>query len=248
MTNTMPDNRENINGASAEQQHTAGSAPNNQAKKPYNAPASQVIGSIGKWLLIIITAIILLIAGIAYLAVRMVSKTEAALEVNQSIEPTATQVASMKQIGEWEFLAIADEELIDTVRPGLFSDDELIRIYYGTLRLGVNMHKAKPHFVTRSQDTVIVTLPPVELLDEDFIDEARTQSFYESGTWSDRAREEMYRRAVARMKARCLNESNLQSAQQNATSQFRQLMRSMGYDNVQIRFEQPPTEKPKSNV
>ena len=52
------------------------------------------------------------------------------------IEVSEAQIISMKEIGEWEFLSINDEELIDTVRHGFFGDDELSRIYYGTLRLG----------------------------------------------------------------------------------------------------------------
>jgi len=237
MINTVPDKPENIHSASADSPTGGESAQHSGEKKPYREPTSRVIGSIGKWLLIIICAVILLFAAIAYMVVRTVSKTEASIDVNQNISLTPTQVESMRQIGEWEFLAIADEELVDTLRPGLFSDDELIRIYYGTLRLGVNMHKAKPHFVTHEKDTIIITLPPVELLDEDFIDEARTLSFYESGTWSDEAREAMYQRAVRRMKARCLNEENLNSARQNASAQIHQLVRAMGFNNVRIEFE-----------
>ena len=57
------------------------------------------------------------------------------------IEVSEAQITSMKEIGEWEFLSINDEELIDTVRHGFFGDDELSRIYYGTLRLGIRMHR-----------------------------------------------------------------------------------------------------------
>ena len=49
-------------------------------------------------------------------------------------EVTAVQVQKLKDIGQWEFLSISDEELIDTVRHGFFSDDQLTRLYYGTLR------------------------------------------------------------------------------------------------------------------
>ena len=45
------------------------------------------------------------------------------------IEVSEAQIISMKEIGEWEFLSINDEELIDTVRHGFFGDDELSRIY-----------------------------------------------------------------------------------------------------------------------
>ena len=208
-----------------------------QTKKEYQAPKTNILGTIGRWLLIICTAIVLIIAAIFYFSYRAITNASADIDVNSSIDVTPTQIESMKQIGEWEFLSISDEEMIDTLRRGFFSDDELIRIYYGTLRLGINMHKTKPHFIKMEKDTLIVTLPPIELLDENFIDEARTKAFYESGSWDDQTREDMYQRAVAKMKERCLTSANIASAQQNASRQFYQLMRSMGHENVKITFD-----------
>lgn len=54
-----------------------------------------------------------------------------------------TQVESIENIGQWEFLSVSDEELIDTIRRGLLGDDQLVRIYYGTLRLGIDMKDVK---------------------------------------------------------------------------------------------------------
>ena len=48
----------------------------------------------------------------------------------------------------------------------------------------------------------------------------------------------MYQRAVAKMKERCLTSANITSAQQNASRQFYQLMRSMGHENVKITFDE----------
>lgn len=208
-----------------------------QSKKPYEKPKTNVLGTIGKWLLILCTVIVLFIAAVFFFAYRAITNTGAEISVDDRIDVTPTHVELMKQIGEWEFLSIADEELVDTMRPGFFSDDELIRIYYGTLRLGINMHKTKPHFITWKNDSLVVTLPPIELLDENFIDEARTESFFENGSWDDQAREDMYQRAVQKMKARCLTGTNISSARQNASRQFYQMMRSLGYENVRITFE-----------
>ena len=73
---------------------------------------------------------------------------------DDTIGDTPTQIQSIKAIGEWEFLSISNEELVDTVRKGLLKDDQLVRIYYGTLRLGINMHQARPHWLTAQGDTV----------------------------------------------------------------------------------------------
>ena len=151
------------------------------------------------------------------------------------IDPTPTLIASMKSIGEWEFLSISDEEMIDTVRHGFFSDDELVRIYYGTLRLGIDMSQADADWIAQSGDSVTVTLPPVKLLDTRFIDEARTKSFFESGKWSNDDRAELYTRAQHSMMKRCLTPANYRSAEQNATSQMRSLMLQLGFKKVAVK-------------
>ena len=153
------------------------------------------------------------------------------------IDMTPTQIQSIKAIGEWEFLAVNTEELIDTVRKGFFSNDELARIYYGTARLGVNMHQVEPGWIKTSGDTVVVTLPKIGLLDKDFIDEARTKAFYESGTWKPADREALYKKAYARMLKHCLTKENIRTAEENARLQMENMMRSMGYRHVTIVFD-----------
>ncbi len=182
----------------------------------------------------IIILVLLAIVAMAYLA-RSCRDNSIEAVVNDKIDITPTQVLAMKEIGEWEFLSIEDEEMIDTVRKGLFKDDELIRIYSGTLRLGVDLKEAKDDWITVDGDTLVVILPKVKLLDEDFIDEAKTQSFFESGAWSDKAREDMYHRAREKMKRRCLTKENIRSAENNALKQFTQMFRAMGFEYVKVR-------------
>lgn len=170
--------------------------------------------------------------------VKKITSSPAALtiEQNDSIDITPMQIRSIENIGEWEFLTINDEELVDTVRKGFFGDDELVRIYYGTLRLGINMKEAHEGWIVMDGDTVKATLPPVRLLDQSFIDETRTRSFIESGKWSHKDREQMYRRADAMMRRRCLTPENIRNAQQNAKEQFRSMIQSMGYENVKVEI------------
>ena len=133
-----------------------------------------------------------ILAIIAFFVVKnWLDNTTAKVEVDDQIGLTPTQIVSIRQIGQWEFLSIADEELIDTVRRGFFSDDQLIRIYYGTLRLGIDLQQMKEDAISQEGDSINILLPPIKLLDQDFIDEARTQSFYESGKWSDTDRHDL---------------------------------------------------------
>lgn len=159
-----------------------------------------------------------------------------AITQDRGIEVTPTLIRSIESIGEWEFLAVSDEELVDTLRYGFFGDSELARIYYGTLRLGVNLHKAAPGWIKVEGDSIVATLPPIELLDADFIDEARTQSFYESGSWSEEARKALYDKACRQMRERCLTPENIDIAKRNARLQFTDMLRSMGFERVSVRF------------
>lgn len=158
------------------------------------------------------------------------------ISANQKIDITPEQIKSIKDIGEWEFLAISDEEMVDTVRKGFFSDDHLARIYYGTMRLGVNLKQVESGWITVNDDTLDITLPKIGLLDRDFIDEARTKSFFESGKWETKDREALLRRAYQRMLQRGLTPQNLEAARQNGDAQVRQVMQSMGFKFIKVRF------------
>ena len=156
---------------------------------------------------------------------------------DEKIDVTPTQIMSIKAIGEWEFLSVSAEELVDTVRKGFFSDDQLARIYYGTLRLGIDMSQLEAGWIEASGDSVSLLLPQVGLLDAAFIDEARTKSFFESGKWSPEDKEAMYKKAYSLMKAHCLTKENLQAAEANGEEQMRNMMRSIGFKNVKITWK-----------
>ena len=162
------------------------------------------------------------------------TSTPAVIAKSEKIDITPLQIRSIEQIGEWSFLEINDEELVDTVRHGFFSDDKLVRIYYGTLRLGINLKEAHEGWLAFEGDTLCAVLPPIRLLDNNFIDEARTRSFIESGKWTHQDRKAMYDRAARMMRQRGLTRANYQTARSNAKAQFEQMLRSMGYDKVKV--------------
>ena len=198
------------------------------------------------WMLAPVRALILKVALVAVAVVAIVliarhyihkvstTSTPAVIAKNEKIDITPLQIRSIEQIGEWSFLEINDEELVDTVRHGFFSDDKLVRIYYGTLRLGINLKEAHEGWLAFEGDTLRAVLPPIRLLDNNFIDEARTRSFIESGKWTHQDRKAMYDRAARMMRRRCLTRANYHTARINAKAQFEQMLRSMGYDKVKV--------------
>lgn len=158
------------------------------------------------------------------------------IEHTQTIELTPAEIKSIREIGEWEFLSLPTEELADTIRKGILTDDRLVRIYYGTLRLGIDLEQASPDWITTRGDTVFVQLPPIKLLDKHFINEAQTKAFYESGTWSESAKRELYYKAYNAMKRRCMTKENFRTAEMNARKQITSLFRSFGFREVIISF------------
>lgn len=178
--------------------------------------------------------LLLLLTGWIY---RSVKSSHVELGADQQIDITPQQIQSIKDIGEWEFLSISDEEMVDTIHRGIFTDDHLVRIYYGTLRLGVNLKQVESGWITPRGDTLEITLPKIGLLDRDFIDEARTKSFYESGSWTTKDREALFRRAYQRMLQRGFTSQNIQIAEQNGNAQVRQVMQSMGFRQVKIQYK-----------
>lgn len=184
--------------------------------------------------IIIILTLVVIIGGCLYWWNKD-NKVEGGSVGETTISPT--QVKSIESIGQWEFLSVSDEELIDTTRHGFFGDDKLVRIYYGTLHLGIDMKDVKEGWMKADQDTITCTLPPIKLLDNNFIDEAKTHSFFETGKWTGKDRQDLYNRAYAAMKKRCLSQANITSAENNAQSQFFKMMKAMGFANVKVEFE-----------
>ena len=136
-------------------------------------------------------------------------------EPNGKISVTPTQIKSVKETGEWEFLTIDVEELADTTATRLIgSDRRLTRIYYGTLRLGIDLRKAADDWVKMDGDTVDVTLPHIIMLDK----------------------EALYQQARRKMLSRCLTTENINIAQLNAVEQMTKLFQAMGYPYVDVHF------------
>lgn len=183
-------------------------------------------------LTVIAVAVCILVVVIALM--RCNATTSLHISHEGQVEITPTQIDSIRSIGQWEFLSIADEEIVDTVRHGFFGDDQLSRIYYGTLRLGLDLRTMPDDWITMDHDTVVVSIPSARLLDDDFLDEARTRSFIEEGKWSEADRAALTRKAIYLMRRRCLTPANIRRANDNAKVQIEQLIRSMGFKFVKV--------------
>ena len=166
-----------------------------------------------------------------------VTSNSLSLTTDNRIDVTPQQVRAMRAIGQWEFLSLTDEEMVDTIRHGIFFDDQLVRIYYGTLRLGIDMQQLSDSAFIPRGDTLDVTLPAIQLLDNNFIDEARTRSFISKGNWDASDREALYRKAKAKMLRQCLTPRNIRRARENAEEQVTDMLHVMGFEKVNLKWK-----------
>ncbi len=181
--------------------------------------------------------IILLLGTIVFLQWRKTSPVSLSVKGNTTIDLTPTEIAHIRRIARWEFLTMKTEEMVDTTASSFWGNRRLCRIYTGTLRLGVDMSKAPQDWCTPGKDsTVVLKLPPIGLLNKDFIDEAATRSFYEKGEWTAADREALYQRAALKMRQRLLTPENLKTAEENAREAYTTLFTALGFKKVTIVF------------
>lgn len=189
------------------------------------------------WWIFAVAAIVIAITYI-YIGIKENSPIHLEVERNTRIDLTPEQILSVRDIGQWEFLTINTEELVEWQRSRTLTTDRLTRIYQGTLRLGIDMSKASDDWFTSLPDsTAQLILPHAALLDNNFIDEARSRSFYEKGSIPLEARDQLYAQARKKMMQRCLTPQNLQTTERNARNEFTRIFKSFGFKTVTIQFK-----------
>lgn len=185
-----------------------------------------------------ITFFVLLVALIGYgamVAYRTLTNSNDA--VDKPIEQSPEEIMRLQAIGQWEFLSVESEELVERHYSGLMSERDLVCIYRGTLRIGVDMRKLPSDWVEMKERSAILHLPQPSLLDENFLDESRTTVFFEQGVFRPEERDAMRTEAKDKMKKRAMTTENLSIARRNAEAQFQKLFLAMGYEDVVVEFD-----------
>ena len=185
-----------------------------------------------------ITLFVLLVGLIGYgamVAYRTLTNSNDAVE--KPIEQSPEEIVRLQAIGQWEFLSVEAEELVERHYSGLMSERDLVCIYRGTLRIGVDMRKLPSDWVEMKERSAILHLPQPSLLDENFLDESRTTVFFEQGVFRPEERDAMRTEAKDKMKQRAMTAENLSIARRNAEAQFQKLFLAMGYEDVVVEFD-----------
>ncbi len=188
--------------------------------------------------------LVALIIGVAaFFAHRVNTTSDIKLTHTEHIEKTVNHVTQIKAIGQWEALNISCEELVDTVEEHIFGDKHLVKIFHGRIVLGIDLKDARSNWFVARGDTAFICLPKVKVLNPDFIDEARTRTFYEKGTWGEGANEVLYQKARAAMLRRNLTAAQTTLAAENIRRQFESMFVSFGYKEV-VFLSEPHKKNP----
>ena len=158
---------------------------------------------------------------------------------------------TINQISKTEQLKVASfhkEILVSEHRisKGLFSntEDKLYVIYPATLNLGFDLSKCDEQTFRRlGEDTVLVTLPPVEVLNKNgyTIDEAGKHTAIEKGTWSNETMGVLKSRAEAIMLRSCEYDSCYKKAEELGKVMVKALVKKLGFTTVIVEVQ------PRSN-
>ena len=190
----------------------------------------KLVGFVVKYPYVFLVGLIAVV--VVFFAHRFSSTSEIKVEHTEQIGRTPNHITQIKAIGQWEALHISCEEMVDTTEEHFFGDKNLIKIYRGTLIIGLDFADAKKDWFTARGDTAFLRLPKVRLLNTRFIDEARTRTFYEKGNWDERVNEVLYEKARKAMLARNFTSTQINVATDNIHRQFESMFLSFGYKTI----------------
>lgn len=187
----------------------------------------------------IAAACIAIIAAIFYL-LHFTRNVHTGHTTEVAVTPTPVDLDSIRAIGQWSFLSIELDQVVDTVDKGFFSSDRISVGYHGTLHYGIDMSKVGNKWVRIEKDTIVdIILPAIALLDVHFLDE-RNVKVYEGSDDMDFINKPQVRAALVRKaKTAMIRRGNehIPEARQKAEEELRRIFSAHGYRNVNIHFE-----------
>ncbi len=120
----------------------------------------------------------------------------------------------------------------------LFSntDVRICTIYPACLDFGFDLTKCDENWIREEGDSIIVTLPPVEILNKDMesLDEANKRVPIESGEWTPEEKIDFRERAEAIMLRNCEKEQCYKMAEKQGQKTISKLFEAFGKKNVKV--------------
>lgn len=120
------------------------------------------------------------------------------------------------------------------------TDVQICAVYPARLDFGFDLSKCDADWIQEDGDTIIVTLPPVEILnkDQESIDETNMRVPIESGNWSSEEMEDFRNRAEAIMLRSCERDNCYELAEQQAEMVVARLFEALGAHHVKVEIQE----------
>lgn len=148
---------------------------------------------------------------------------------------TPSQIEEIRQIGELEVAHFDCEELYEFKREGRIYDDELTKVYYAKLKIGIDLSEVKESDIEKDGKTIKVTLPEVRLLNEGkILDFSRT--FSQSGDVDNTFRRDAAKAAEEWIVRKYITSEVMENARRSVVSYVENYLRSIGYEEIKIVF------------
>lgn len=163
---------------------------------------------------------------------------EASRKNQPEVMEVAAQIVSLQELRQLEFLCVDMEEMEDTliINPGFKPAYRFARIYKGRAHLGIDLRRVY-EWALRSNDTLYLTLPDIQLLDENIVNDLSTRTFYASGEMTPVIKQKLYERAKRDMRRRAMMTTNVEMARENAREHFVNLFKQLCGEKVVVEIE-----------
>ncbi len=181
--------------------------------------------------LVLITAIVVLLYFYFTCEPPIQVKEDNRIEIGPTI---ITQLQGKKQ---WCFREIAMQETSEI--KGITGS--LLKRYYGTLRLGVELDSINENSVKfdEANKTLHLKLPKIQILDENFIDESRTETLLENAwtKFNNKELKQCFNKAKEKMIKNNFTPRNIGLAEDQGISEVKRLVKSTGYlGKIEVEF------------
>lgn len=167
------------------------------------------------------------------------------------VEVGHIQLSDLSKTEKMKVLSMYKEVVVSQYRQGLSilygqNTAEIHSIYPGRIDIGFDLAKCDENWISTEGDTVVVNLPPVEILNKDgwYIDETKRQTPIEEGNWTSADYTKMARRANALIKRTCELEDCYKQAETQGFKVVTNLLRAFGYQNMRINIQTREQYKP----
>lgn len=187
---------------------------------------------------VIVYAIIAIVVWILVRKFISVAAPEVTTDDNERIDSTEVVVKRIETSRQWTFLKIPVEEVVSREK-GLIWKDNITKKFKGQIELGLDLRMMLPGWAvyqTGDFSKIELNMPPIEILNTDFLDEAASQTLIDEGSWELDDKKSMKEEAIQKMRSQALSLHNIEAAEAMARRELTETFKKLGYKDVIVNI------------